>query len=927
VSDSETTNTEDGRRFAELLDLLGIRDDERVSICTMKPGKPFVATVPTNRSDAVALAYNRTNHDRHVWFGPNPVAPPEGYRGRGTDVHVTRCTALFADIDLKPGGVADTAAADAVTAAISTALGQAPTASVATGHGWHMYWALDIDDDAWRLDTDEKRSAASAAYRRFHRLCAWIAEQHGAGIDNVSQLSRILRVPNTRNVKDPDRKKWVLTELQTYPYGGAGPLSFAEVVAVLDAHNVPEYGEDRDVVGEVVSDPDEWQFGATTSAYVAAMVTGWTTDLPTCGRHAWFYSQSVRLACAHRLGRITEADHAHAVAALTERLLWLLAHHGAPRKPDPHNEIEAALRDGVKRAATKADEAAAAEVGGDQSAGATAGGSGQSATAGDDADEPLTAERIAELFDGEPIPLRTYGLPPFPVDALPPVCAEYVAALVAEMQVDPAMVGVMIDGALSAAVGGGVELEVKPGWREVVVTYLAPVVDPSELKSPTLRRVIRPVKEAVTALAEECAPLVGEALARKKLAADKAADARKAVVKAVAAERKKHAGKAGKTPPEDTDDTETDEPAKNSPYDAVAVSPVFELEATALAAAAEADAIDIPRTPNLFFSDITTEALVVRMSENGERAAIVTAEGGVFATIAGRYSRGVVNLDLWLMAYDGDSYEYDRKTGASDRVHLTRPVITMCTAVQPGLIAGVLADQRFDGLGFLSRICVVLLRQTAGKRNPDNEVTVPVKVENAYYTSLLGLTRYCQNRAEVAVLRLSDEAAEVFTEYRRQIDVRQQHGGDLSGVLADWGGKYAGRVARLATRLHMAGRENPETAVETTISAETVHAAWRMGEFYVAHARAAHGVADTDGVKVSDLEDMVTWFVGYHDEHPLEAITLRTVGHNCPKPLRQKSIRDKVLAVLADLHIVLATDDGRAVWLHPYAAKLLHDCR
>ena len=69
ADDTPNEPTELGR----LLDLLNIVADERISICTEKPGKPFMATVPINRSDAVALAYNQTNRDRHVWFGVIPL--------------------------------------------------------------------------------------------------------------------------------------------------------------------------------------------------------------------------------------------------------------------------------------------------------------------------------------------------------------------------------------------------------------------------------------------------------------------------------------------------------------------------------------------------------------------------------------------------------------------------------------------------------------------------------------------------------------------------------------------------------------------------------------------------------------------------------------------------------------------------------------
>jgi hypothetical protein len=177
--------------------------DERVSICSQKPGRAFDGTVPRDRADAEALALSTPYREqRDVWFGVNPVALPAEYRGRGRDEHVTRCAALFADIDIKSGGVSDTQVADTVTKEISAALGQPPVAVVFSGHGGHAYWALDRADNAWTLDAGAKRIAAQAIYRRFHRLCADIAGKFGGSVDNVGQLRRedSIRRGHRRNV-------------------------------------------------------------------------------------------------------------------------------------------------------------------------------------------------------------------------------------------------------------------------------------------------------------------------------------------------------------------------------------------------------------------------------------------------------------------------------------------------------------------------------------------------------------------------------------------------------------------------------------------------------------------------------------------------------------------------------------------------------
>lgn len=147
--DQDIPNNDDAKalaEFAELLDLLGIEAGERVSICSRKPGGNFGHMTPRARADAVALALSAPYADRDVWFSVNPVDVPAEYHGRGGDEHVTRCVALFADIDIKRGGVGDAQAAETVTKEIAAALCQPPGAVVFSGNGGHTYCTLDPDD-------------------------------------------------------------------------------------------------------------------------------------------------------------------------------------------------------------------------------------------------------------------------------------------------------------------------------------------------------------------------------------------------------------------------------------------------------------------------------------------------------------------------------------------------------------------------------------------------------------------------------------------------------------------------------------------------------------------------------------------------------------------------------------------------------------
>ncbi len=128
-----------------------------------------------------------------VYFGVNPVRRmPAGRRGTATDV--TRLAALWADLDVKPGGCPNIDVAEAIIAELSIALGSRPSAITHSGHGLQPY--LPIADGAI---TDTVRAAAFL--RRWGRTVAATADRHDVAVDSVFDLPRMLRVPGTFNNK------------------------------------------------------------------------------------------------------------------------------------------------------------------------------------------------------------------------------------------------------------------------------------------------------------------------------------------------------------------------------------------------------------------------------------------------------------------------------------------------------------------------------------------------------------------------------------------------------------------------------------------------------------------------------------------------------------------------------------------------------
>ena len=93
--------------------------------------------------------------------------------------------------------------------------------------------------------------------------------------------------------------------------------------------------------------------------------------------------------------------------------------------------------------------------------------------------------------------------------------------------------------------------------------------------------------------------------------------------------------------------------------------------------------------PVYIVDDITSEALFKLMSENNERMSVISAEGGIFGIMAGRYnSNSNGNIDVYLKGHAGDpcsNHRIGRKSQSMDA-----PCLTMSLAVQRDIIKEVL---------------------------------------------------------------------------------------------------------------------------------------------------------------------------------------------------------------------------------------------
>jgi hypothetical protein len=436
-----------------------------------------------------------------------------------------------------------------------------------------------------------------------------------------------------------------------------------------------------------------------------------------------------------------------------------------------------------------------------------------------------------------PAPLaRARELPLFPTDALPGWVRDQVEAVAHFTQTPVDLAGTVALATLATAVGGRIQVKVRGSWVEPTNLFVVGALPPGSRKSAVFAAMTKPLYQAEKALVDKFEPVIRDV---ETLIDITRADAERA---------KRDAAKAATT-------TEKEE-AKQE-----AMSLMNEL-----AGLMEGE----PPRPRLICDDVTPEAAAELLARQGGRLGVLSAEGGIFSILAGRYS-GVPNLDLFLKGHAGDALRVDRKSSVP--IVVDHPALTLGLTVQPEVLRQIALMPGFRGRGLLARILYCLPANTVGWRQvgvepPAEEIAssyearminiakamygAPVKErykasvdEDGYELDDQGIRIGHVSEAkdsgrfdlnfELEPLVLDAKAERLILEAENALEPRLRPDGDL-GYLADWASKLIGATARIAGLLHAA--EN--LAVTTTpITGEQMANAIRIGEYFIAHAVSA----------------------------------------------------------------------------------------
>jgi len=393
-----------------------------------------------------------------------------------------------------------------------------------------------------------------------------------------------------------------------------------------------------------------------------------------------------------------------------------------------------------------------------------------------------------------PIPFDDFALPEFPADALPPAVRNYVRAVAETTQTSVDMAGVASLAILSICLQGKYRIWGKRDWSEPLNTYCVVVLSPAERKSAVISLMTAPLEAYEKEVNDAMDVQIIESQMRRSV---------------LEKERRMLGDRVSKGK------AHTEELAEK---------------------AKEISAFHEVQSLKLFVDDVTSEKLASILAENHGRAAIVSAEGGIFDILNGIYTKNV-NIDVFLKGHSGDTIRVDRIGRAAESIQ--DPTLTILLAVQPEVLNGLMSNGTFHGRGLPARFLYSMPKSAMGKRVFHTKaIEETVKAE---YTKLLRSLLELDAREED--ITLSEEATAIleklFTETERRLVT------ELADIQS-WAGKYVGAVLRIAGLLH--ATQHHGFLDFTEVSGETMENAVRIGEYFLGHAKAAYSLMGADPI-------------------------------------------------------------------------------
>lgn len=380
----------------------------------------------------------------------------------------------------------------------------------------------------------------------------------------------------------------------------------------------------------------------------------------------------------------------------------------------------------------------------------------------------------------QPFPEEKTTLPYFPLEDLPPSLRDFVMAVAESTQTNPDMASVVALGTL--AVCNQRKFHVWNNYYEPLSLYTVLIAEPGERKSAVMAHFTRHLQEF------------------QKLENNRRRDHinRYEIKKELLENQIRTLKESPKGPPD--------------------------IEARLLKKIQELHDLPVVKPLRLFCEDCSPEALVALLEKNQGLMSVISAEGGIFDIISGRYS-GKPNLDVFLKGHTGEEILVDRKNSGNHTV--SNPALSFVLAIQPEVLQDIMHNPVLNGRGLLARFLYSSPESFIGKRDYES-LPVPQHIDDTFQQLIHTLLAVPVPETPVT-LTLSTGARERMKTYFCQIETRFAQ----ETTLKNWLAKHVGSIHRIAGNLHLAGRQDESLVIST----ETMESAIRIGEYFLGHAQ------------------------------------------------------------------------------------------
>lgn len=413
---------------------------------------------------------------------------------------------------------------------------------------------------------------------------------------------------------------------------------------------------------------------------------------------------------------------------------------------------------------------------------------------------PEKYEKVDDVHWETPIPFEQAKLPVFPVEALPPAVRDYVLAVAESTQTPVDMSASAALAILALCEQGKFCIRGKADWVEPVNLFVVVVAEPSERKSAVVSLMTKPVNEFEATYNKQNAAALETSKMNKRIL-----------------ERRQRA----------LEDKAAKGKAEDGELERIAEQLANYKEATPL---------------RLYVDDITTEKLTGVLAEGGGKAAIVSAEGGIFDMLSGLYSKNV-NIDVMLKGYSGDCIRVDRIGRNSESI--MNPALTVLLTVQPNVLSGMMHNGIFRGRGLTARFLYCMPKSIVGNRRYRTEAIS----EEIYlrYSNLIRNILEEEPGGEPEEITLSPEADKLLEGFSVEVESKlKTEYADIS----DWAGKLVGAVLRISGVLCRASISRYSGFLVTSdplvVDKETMEKAIAIGRYYTEHSSAAFSLMGAD---------------------------------------------------------------------------------